>query len=329
MPEPRPPRYVEAVSRALADELAADETVVVMGVDVGAAGGAYGATRGLHERFGSDRVLDTPIAEAGVLGAAVGAAMAGLRPVTEIMYMDFLTVCLDPIVTQAAKPPSLPGGGATRPVVVRTRPGGGRSSGAQHSQSLEALLAHIPGLQVFLPSDARDAYDLLRAAVRDDGPVVVVENRRLYNRRADDFDTRAPLPPGRARVVRAGDELTVVAWGRMVDEVRRACADPELLGGVGVELIDLRTLVPLDVETVVESVLRTGRALIVHEAVTSFGPGAEIAALLDERLRYDVEGPIRRLGALSSPVPYSPGLEAEVLPDAGKIAAAVRELLAG
>ncbi|MDW5596538.1 transketolase C-terminal domain-containing protein [Conexibacter stalactiti] len=325
----RPPRYVEAVARALGDELAADDDVVVLGVDVGAAGGAYGATRGLHERFGPARVIDTPIAEAGVLGAAVGAAMAGLRPVVEIMYMDFLTVCLDPIVNQAAKLPYMTAGGVRMPIVFRTQTGGGRSSGAQHSQSLEAVLAHVPGLKVFLPGDARDAYDLLRAAVRDDGPVVVVENRRLYNRRAEDFDSRAPLPPGRARIVRAGTAATVVAWGRMVDEVVRACADDGPLAGVDLELVDLRTLVPLDLETVVQSVLKTGRALVVHEAVTAFGPGAEIAARIDERLRYDVEGPIRRLGALASPVPYAPQLEAAVLPDADGIAAAVRALLEG
>jgi len=323
----RPPRYVEAVARALHDELAADDDVVVIGVDVGAAGGAYGATRGLYERFGPERVLDTPIAEAGVLGAAVGAAMAGLRPVVEIMYMDFLTVCLDPIVNQAAKLPYMTAGGVAMPIVFRTQTGGGRSSGAQHSQSLEAMLAHVPGLKVFLPGDARDAYDLLRAAVRDDGPVVVVENRRLYNRRADDFDRRAPLPPGRARVVRAGSAATVVAWGRMVDEVGRALDGDERLASAGVELIDLRTLVPLDLDTVAASVLKTGRALIVHEAVADFGPGAELAARIDERLRFDVEGPIRRLGARRAPVPYSPALEAEVLPGAPRIAEAIRALL--
>jgi pyruvate/2-oxoglutarate/acetoin dehydrogenase E1 component len=323
MPE-QPPRYLEAVRGTLADEMERDEDVVVIGVDVGAGGGVYGATRGLFDRFGPERVLDTPIAEAGVLGAAVGAAMAGLRPVVEIMYMDFVTVCLDPIVNQAAKLRYMTGGGVQMPIVFRTQTGGGRSSGAQHSQSLEGMLAHVPGLKVFLPSDARDAGDLLSAAVRDDGPVVFVENRRLYNRRDDDFE-RPSLPPGRARVVRAGGGATVVAWGRMVDEVRRVC-DGEL-AGAGVELIDLRTLVPLDLDTVAESVLRTGRALVVHEAVTDFGPGAEIAMQLTERLLYDVEGPIRRLGALPSPVPYSPSLESAVLPGPERIVHAVRELL--
>lgn len=316
--------YVDAIHGSLAVEMERDPNVIVIGVDV-AAGSVYGATRGLYDAFGPERVLDTPIAESGVLGTAVGAAMAGLRPVVEIMFMDFITVCLDPIVNQAAKLRYMTGGGVRMPIVFRTQTGGGRSSGAQHSQSLEGMLAHVPGLKVFLPSSARDAFDLLSAAVRDDGPVVFVENRRLYNRRDEDWD-RPSLPPGRARVVREGSEVTVVAWGRMIEEVSRACA-VELVD-VGVELIDLRTLVPLDLDTVADSVLKTGRAIVVHEAVADFGPGAEIAMRLTERLLYDIEGPIRRLGARASPVPYSPPLEAAMLPGQASIARAVRELLA-
>ncbi|MCW2986472.1 MAG: Transketolase central region, partial [Conexibacter sp.] len=272
-----------------------------------------------------DRVMDTPIAEAGVVGAAGGAAMAGLRPGVEVMYMDFVSVCLDPIVNQAAKLRYMTGGGVQIPLVIRTQTGGGRSSGAQHSQSLEGMLAHVPGLKVFLPSDPRDVADLLRAAIRDDGPVVFVENRRLYNRRAPD-DAWEPLPPGRARIVRPGDDVTVIAWGRMVGDVLAAC-DGDDLAGVGVEVIDLRTLVPLDVDTLVASVRRTGRALVVHEAVGGFGPGAEIAMRLTEQLLYEVEGPIRRLGAIDAPVPYSPPLEEAALPGPGSIAKAVRALL--
>ena len=189
------------------------------------------------------------------------------------------------------------------------------------------MLAHVPGLKVFLPGDPRDVDVLLRAAIRDDGPVVVVENRRLYNRRAPAGDDGwEPLPPGRARVVRAGGDLTVIAWGRMVGEVQRACEDPRL-DGVGVELIDLRTLVPLDLETLVDSVRATGRALVVHEAVGEFGPGAEIAMRLTEELLYDVEGPIRRLGAATAPTPYSPPLEQAVLPGSRAIADAIRRML--
>jgi pyruvate/2-oxoglutarate/acetoin dehydrogenase E1 component len=322
---PDGPRYVDGVHLALADEMEQDESVVVIGVDVGAGGGVFRATRGLYDRFGPERVMDTPIAEAGVVGAAVGAAMAGLRPVVEIMYMDFITVCLDPIVNQAAKLRYMTGGGVRIPIVFRTQTGGGQSSGAQHSQSLEAMLAHVPGLKVFLPSDARDVYDLLRAAVRDDGPVVFVENRRLYARQSDDWD-RAPLPPGRARIVRAGTDATVIAWGRMVEEVLQACESE--LADLDVEVIDVRTLVPLDLETLAASVARTQRALVVHEAVTDFGPGAEIAMRLTERLLYDIEGPIRRLGALPCPTPYSPPLEAVALPSVESIAAAVRDLVA-
>jgi pyruvate/2-oxoglutarate/acetoin dehydrogenase E1 component len=310
---------------ALAAEMDRDEDVVVIGVDVAAGGGVYGATRGLYERFGGERVMDTPIAEAGVLGAAVGAAMAGLRPVVEIMYMDFITVCLDPIVNQAAKLRYMTGGGVRMPIVFRTQTGGGRSSGAQHSQSFEGILAHVPGLKVFLPSNARDVHDLTIAAVRDDGPVVLVENRRLYARRDPAWE-RETLPPGKARTVRHGADVTVVAWGRMVEETEHAC--DELLDGVSVELIDARTLCPLDLDTVAASVSRTGRALVVHEAVDDFGPGGEIVARLTERLLYEIEGPIRRLGAKPTPVPYSPPLEQAVLPGAESIAQAVRELIA-
>lgn len=320
----RPLKYLHAVRNALTAEMDADPTVVVIGIDV-AAGSVYGATKGLAERFGEERVLDTPIAEAGVVGAAVGAAMAGLRPVVEVMYMDFISVCLDPIVNQAAKLRYMTGGGVRIPLVIRTQTGGGRSSGAQHSQSLEAMLAHVPGLKVFLPSDPRDVEHLLRAAIRDDGPVVFVENRRLYNRAAPP-DDHQPLPPGRARVVRGGDDVTVIAWGRMVGEVLAAC-DDDRLAGASVEVIDLRTLVPLDLDALLDSVGRTGRALVVHEAVGGFGPGAEIAMRLTERLLYDVEGPIRRLGALDTPIPYSPPLEEAALPTPSSIAAAIRELL--
>ena len=320
-----PPRYIEAVNAALAEEMEADEAVVVMGVDVGRGGGAYGVTRGLFERFGAERVIDTPIAEAGLLGAAVGAAMAGLRPVAEVMYMDFVTVCLDPIVNQAAKLRYMTGGGVTVPIVFRTQTGGGRSGGAQHSQSLEGMLAHVPGLDVYCPSDAHDAHDLLVAAIRADHPVCFVENRRLYGRRPSD-PAREPLPPGRARVVRAGGDLTIVTWGRMVGETLAAL---ELLDGVAAEVIDLRTLVPLDLATVIASVARTGRCLVVHEAVERFGPGGELIASIADGALFDLDGPLRRVGALSSPVPYSPGLEAAVLPGPERIAAAIRGTLEG
>lgn len=319
------PRYIEALGAALGDELEHDPRVMVMGVDVGASGGAYGVTRGLQERFGAHRVLDTPIAEAGVLGAAVGAAMAGLRPVAEIMYLDFVTVCMDPIVNQAAKLRYMTGGGVTVPIVFRTQNGGGRSAGAQHSQSLEGMLAHVPGLDVYCPADSRDAYDLLVAAVRADHPVLFVENRRLYGKRYGDWD-RAPLPPGRARIIRPGTDLTVVTWGRMVPECLVAIeSTPE----ISAELIDLRTLVPFDEECVLDSVARTGRALVVHEAVERFGPGGEVVAKIAEGVLFELDGPVLRYGARPAPVPYSPGLEQAVLPDAEGIAEAIRRVATG
>lgn len=315
---PDGPRYLEALNGALQDELERDPSVVVLGIDVAAAGGAYGVTRGLYERFGGERVRDTPIAEAGVLGVATGAAMAGLRPVAEVMYMDFITVCMDPIVNQAAKLPYMTGGGASVPIVFRMQTGGGRSGGAQHSQSLEGMLAHVPGLNVFCPADARDAYDLLVAAIRDDEPVAFVENRRLYNRRDPQWE-RSPLPPGQPRVVRPGSDVTVVAWGRMVSETLRAIEELGP-GGPDAELIDLRTLVPCDPEPVVASVRRTGRCLVVHEAVERFGPGGELVARIVEQALYDLDGPVERFGALASPIPYSPSLEAVALPTAARIA---------
>jgi pyruvate/2-oxoglutarate/acetoin dehydrogenase E1 component len=317
---------MDALNRALADEMAADDQVTLLGVDIGRGNGAYGVTRGLHERFGDDRVIDTPIAEAGVLGAAVGAAMAGLRPVVEIMYMDFMAVCLDPIVNQAAKLRYMTGGGVRVPIVFRTQTGGGRSAGAQHSQSLEGMLAHVPGLDVYCPSDARDAYDLLAAGIRADHPVCFVENRRLYGKRDASWE-REPLPPGKARVVRPGDDVSVVTWGRMVRETEAAI--DELGDEVSAELVDLRTLVPLDVDTIVNSVSRTGRCLVVHEAVERFGPGGEIVARITEHALFDLDGPVRRYGARPSPVPYSPDLERAMLPSASGIAEAIRQVAAG
>lgn len=323
---PAAPRYMEAINATLDRALADDERVVLLGIDIGAGGGVYGVTRDLQQRHGTHRVLDTPISEAGVLGAAVGAAMAGLRPVVEIMYMDFIGVCLDPIINQAAKLRYMTGGGVAMPLVFRTQTGAGRSAGAQHSQSLEGVLAHIPGLEVYVPADGRDAADLLAAAIAADHPVCFVENRRLYGRRDPEWD-RDPLPPGRARILRSGGEITVVTWGRMMEECRKALG---LLGeDAEPELIDLRTLVPLDVDTIADSVARTGRCLIVHEAVERFGPGAEIVARITERALFDLDGPVRRFGARDTPMPYSPPLESAALPAAEGIAVAIREVLDG
>ena len=314
-------RYMDGVRVGIADAMREDERVVLMGIDVGNAGGIFGVTRDLADEFG-DRVLNVPISEMGFVGAAVGAAIAGMRPIVEIMFMDFIGVCLDPIMNQAAKLGYMTGGALSVPIVFRMQTGAGRSAGAQHSQSLEGMLAHIPGLQVYLPGTVADARELMLAAVRHDGPVVYVENRRLYGwKGALEGDD---LPVGRARVARAGADVTVVAWGQMV----RDCLAVAETAPVSLEVIDLRTLVPLDLETVVASVGRTGRLLVVHEAVRDFGPGAEIAASVAAECFDVLHAPVRRLGAAAVPSPFSPALEREILPSRADIARAAEALVA-
>jgi pyruvate/2-oxoglutarate/acetoin dehydrogenase E1 component len=314
-------RYAEALQAGMADAMEEDETVVVLGIDVGAGGGIFTVTRGLFDRFGPERVIDTPISEMGYVGAAVGAAMTGLRPIVEIMFMDFVGVCLDPILNQAAKLPYMTAGALRCPVVFRTQTGAGRSAGAQHSQSLEAMFAHIPGLKVVLPATVTDAHDLLVAAVRDPDPVVFVENRRLYGMRGSLGED--PLPLGRARVARAGDEVTVVTWGQTL----RECLSAADAGSASLEVIDLRSLVPLDMDTVLESTRRTGRLLVVHEAVQDFGAGAEIAARVADELFDELRTPVRRLGTPPVPMPFNPDLERSLLPGAAAIADAAQALV--
>jgi pyruvate/2-oxoglutarate/acetoin dehydrogenase E1 component len=317
---PQTIKYAEALNRGMADALAEDERVILLGIDVGAGGGIFTVTRGLFERCGPERVIDTPISEMGYVGAAVGAAMTGLRPIVEIMFMDFVGVCLDPIMNQAAKLPYMTAGALQCPIVFRTQTGAGRSAGAQHSQSLEALFAHIPGLKVVMPATVTDAHDLLVQSVRDPDPVVFVENRRLYGMRGALEED--PLPLGRARVARPGDDVTVVTWGQTLRECL-AAADG---ASVSLEVIDLRSLVPLDIETVLESARRTGRVLVVHEAVQDFGAGAEIAARVADELFDELRTPVRRLGAAPVPMPFNAQLERSVLPSAQAIAQAAESL---
>jgi 2-oxoisovalerate dehydrogenase E1 component len=319
-------RTMDAVRTALEAELAADERVFVAGVDVGDGGNVFGLTRGLRERFG-DRVRDTPISETAVMGLAVGGAMAGLRPVVELMYLDFLGVCFDQLLNQAAKMPFMTGGAAHMALTVRTQFGAGRSSGSQHSQSLEALLAHIPGLTVVMPSTPADTYGLLRAAISDPNPVIFIENRLLYGKKGPQPPADHIVPIGVASVVRPGNDLTVVSVSRMVHEVLAAAEDvaPD---GISVEVIDLRTVAPLDMETVLNSVRRTNKLMIAHEAVTPFGIGAEIAATVAKEALNYLDAPIERLGAAATPPPYAPNLEAAWLPDRASIADAIRRLAA-
>ncbi|HEY4830108.1 MAG TPA: alpha-ketoacid dehydrogenase subunit beta [Solirubrobacteraceae bacterium] len=315
-------RYSEAINQGLTDAMEADDRVVLIGIDVGAGGGIFTITRGLHERFGSGRVLDTPISEMGYVGAAVGAAMTGLRPIVEIMFMDFLGVCLDPIMNQAAKLHYMSSGALEVPIVFRTQTGAGRAAGAQHSQSLEAMLAHIPGLKVVMPATVTDAHDLLVAAVEDPNPVVYIENRRLYGMRGTLGEDQLPL--GRARITKSGDDVTVITWGQTLRDCLAACEASEH----SIEVIDVRSLVPLDWDTLIDSATRTGRVLVVHEAAQDFGAGAEIAAKLGEELFDLLRVPVRRLGAPAVPMPFSPELERTLLPSPDKIARMCDEMVA-
>jgi pyruvate dehydrogenase E1 component beta subunit len=317
--------YLEAIRTTLAEEMRRDERVFVLGEDV-AEGGPWGATAGLAREFGAERVRNTPISEAAICGVAIGAAQSGLRPVVEIMFVDFVTLALDQLVNQAAKAHFMSGGRLTVPLVLRTQGGAGQRGGAQHSQSLEAWLTHVPGLKVAMPSTAADVAGLLRSAISDPGPVVLVENKALYFRR-EQGGTGAHVPLGRAAVRREGRDVTVVACSRLVHEAILA-AEELAAEGVEVEVIDPRTLVPLDLDTILESVSRTHRLVVAHEAVRHGGFGAEVAAQVQEVAFDDLDAPVRRVGAPFAPVPFSPPLEDDYLPGRADVTAAVREVLA-
>jgi pyruvate dehydrogenase E1 component beta subunit len=309
--------FVEAVNRTLAQAMREDERVIVLGEDV-AEGGPYLVTVGLADEFGRERVRNTPISEGAVCGVAVGAAQAGLKPVVEIMFIDFITLALDQLVNQAAKAHFMSGGQLTVPLVLRTQGGSGQRNGAQHSQSLEAWLTHVPGLKVVMPSGAADAAGLLASAIADPNPVVFVENKSLYFRREPVSDPLDAIPLGRAHTVRSGRDVTIVATSRMVGEALEAA---ERLAGEGVEaeVIDPRTLVPLDLDMLAGSLRRTGRGIVAHEAVTAGGFGAELAAQLQAAAFDYLEAPIQRVGAPFTPVPVSPPLEDAYRPGASEI----------
>jgi len=318
--------YVKAINGALHAAMRADDRVIVIGEDV-AEGGPFTATAGLADAFGRDRVLNTPISEAAICGVAVGAAESGLRPVLEIMYVDFVTLALDQLVNAAAKAHAMSGGQLSVPMVLRTQGGAGQRSAAQHSQSLEAWLTHVPGLKVVMPSRAADVAGLLRSAIDDAGPVVFVEHKALYFRReevADGEPDRVPL--GLARTARRGRDVTIVALSRMVGEAL-AAADRLAGEGIEAEVIDPRTLVPLDIDAIVESVRRTNRLVVAHEAVRQGGFGAEIAAQAGLAAFDFLDAPVERVGAPFAPVPFSPPLEDDWLPGADDVHAAARATL--
>ncbi|WP_048440852.1 alpha-ketoacid dehydrogenase subunit beta [Caenimonas sp. SL110] len=321
----KPIRMVRALNQALADAMQADPAVVVMGEDIGLAGGPFNVTRGLQERFG-ERVIDTPISEAAITGAALGAALSGLKPVVEIMFMDFITLAMDQLVNQAAKAHFMFGGQASASMVLRTPHGGGQSAGPQHSQCLEAWVAHVPGLKVVCPATPADAYGLLRAAIDDPNPVVFVENKALYGMSGVLDSPPAVVPIGKARIARAGRDASVITYGAMV---HRALEAAELLAaqGIEIEVVDLRSLQPWDKQTVLESVARTHRVVIAHEAVMSFGIGAEIAATIAHEGFDELDAPVLRVGAPFMPSPFAPSLEGPFMPAAKDVIAAVHELL--
>jgi pyruvate/2-oxoglutarate/acetoin dehydrogenase E1 component len=318
--------YVKAFTESLMQLMAEDDNVVVIGEDVAHYGGVFHAFDGLLKTYGEKRVIDTPISEMGFIGMGVGAAARGLRPVCDLMFMDFLGVALDQLYNQAAKLKYMFGGDVTVPLTLTTAGGAGLSAGPQHSQSLEAWLAHVPGLKVALPSSPYDVKGLMVAAVRDDNPTVVVLNKRMLGTKGPVPEEIYEIPLGQAGTVRPGRDATVIAVGRMVAEAMTAAE--ELAGsGVDVEVIDVRTVQPLDSQAILDSVRRTNRALVVHEAVTFGGIGAEISSQIQEEAFDYLDAPVLRLGAPFSPVPFSPVLERAYIPDSNRIAAGVRRLL--
>ncbi|MBI2765600.1 MAG: alpha-ketoacid dehydrogenase subunit beta [Chloroflexi bacterium] len=318
--------YIAACTEALRQLLREDPDVFLAGEDVAGYGSVFGYTRGLLKEFGPKRVFDTPISEEGIVGLGVGSAACGLRPIIDIMFMDFIGECMDEIVNQMAKMRYMFGGKAKLPVTVCTMAGAGINLAAQHSQSLESWLCHVPGLKVVMPATAYDAKGLLIAAVHDDNPVFVIFNKRMLGVMGEVPEEMYEVPLGQARIARAGTNFTIVATGRMLPEAMEA-ADTLASGGLDVEVIDPRTLQPFDTETVVNSVKKTHRALVVHEAVRFGGLGAEIAAQLQEEAFDYLDAPIGRVGAPFSPVPFSPALEKLYVPDAAKITAEVQRIV--
>jgi pyruvate/2-oxoglutarate/acetoin dehydrogenase E1 component len=320
--------YAEALNDALRIEMERDARVVVMGEDIAEHGGAFQVTAGLLDRFGPTRIRQTPISELGIVGAGVGAALTGLRPVVELMYVDFSGLAIDQIVNQAAQNRFMFGGQARVPLVVRTQGGSGRGNAAQHSKSLEAWFTHVAGLKVVMPSTPADAKGLLASAIRDDDPVMFIEHKLLYRTKGPVPQGEHVVPLGSADVKRPGRDLTIVTWSREVlfslEAAEKLAAD-----GIEAEVIDVRSLVPLDRATILGSVRRTHRALVVHEAIKRGGYGAEIASIVAEEAFDDLDAPPRRLAGLDTPIPYAQHLERTVVPQVDDIVAVAKEMLRG
>ena len=318
--------YAQAIKEAISEEMRRDDKVFMMGEDIGLYCGAFGVSKGMVQEFGEDRIMDTPISERAYVGAAVGAAMAGMRPICELMFSDFMAVCYDELANEAPKMRFMFGGKVKVPMVMRTPSGGGTGAAAQHSQSLEAILAHIPGCKVVIPSTPYDAKGLMKAAIRDDNPVYFLEQKLLYRTKGMVPEEDYVIPLGEADVKREGKDVTIVTYGRMVKMCLDA-AEELKAAGIDCEVVDIRTLAPLDIDTIIASVKKTKHCLIVHEAVKFGGFGAEIASEINESdAFFYLDAPVKRLGMEHCPVPFNPTLEREVMPTVPKIVAAVKDL---
>jgi acetoin:2,6-dichlorophenolindophenol oxidoreductase subunit beta len=316
--------YREAVRDALATAMREDDDVFIMGEDIAEMGGSMGVTQGLLDEFGAERVRNTPISEIAIVGAGIGAAMQGMRPVVEIMYEDFLTLSMEQIVNQAAKHRYMSGGQLKVPLTIRTQGGAGWSPGAQHAQQLEAWLVHVPGLKVVFPSSPADVRGLLWSSIYDDNPVIFFEHRLLYPIKEQVAEKLEPVPLGKGRVVREGEDVTVIATGPLVHRSLAAAKEAEA-EGISVEVVDPRTLQPLDEETLVESLKKTNRAVVAHEAVTRMGFGAEVVAVLQEQAFDWLDAPIERVGARFAPLAFAPAMEQFVVPQPADVLAAIRK----
>ncbi|MGG3873451.1 alpha-ketoacid dehydrogenase subunit beta [Brevibacillus laterosporus] len=320
--------YLEAVREAMTQEMRVNPDVFLMGEDIGVYGGAFGVSRGMIEEFGPERIRNTPISEAAIAGAAVGAAMTGMRPIMELQFSDFITIAMDQLVNQAAKNRYMFGGKGKVPMVVRTPSGSGTGAAAQHTQSLEAWMAHIPGLKVVQPSTAYDVKGLLKAAIDDHNPVIFYEHKLLYKTLGHVPEESYSIPLGVADVKREGTDVTIVATAIMIHKALEAAAELEK-EGISVEVIDPRTLVPLDTDTIIRSVKKTGKLIVVHEAVKFGGFGGEIVSMIAESEAFDyVDAPIRRLGGKWIPMPYNPVLEKAAIPQVPDIIQAVKDTVA-
>lgn len=326
-PKMREITYAQAIREAMCEEMRRDENVFLMGEDVGIYGGAFGVSLGMWEEFGDERVRDTPISEAAIAGAAAGAAVTGMRPIAELMFSDFITIAMEQLINQAAKMRYMFGGKAQVPMVLRAPTGSGTGAAAQHSQNIEAWLMNIPGLKVVMPATPYDAKGLLKAAIRDNNPVVFLEPKLLYRKKGLVPEEEYLIPIGKADIKREGKDLTIITCGRMVPTCLTV-ADEMAKKGIDIEVIDLRTLLPLDRETIVASAKKTGKVLIVHEGVQTGGIAGEITALIaDSEAFFYLDAPIKRLGGADVPIPYNPELEKNAVPTENSITEAVLQLI--